>query len=270
MLLCSKSLKKKPSQIRKRLGILRKKGIDVYLNKNVRSKIISESRNYIHSSLIDSKKFMNVNSPHHAYLLGLLWADGYVFRKGYISKIECSMIREDLEKLTWIFESTGKWYIHDRKREGRKEIRCIQNFDRTLTEYLVGMRYSTKTESASKILSTIPFNLKHYWFRGLIDGDGSFYVNNKNYARSLSVSSSENQNWNFLELLFKSLNISPYHIRRWSTITGNASEIKITSVGNIIKFGEYIYRGFDSDNMGLKRKYEKYLQIKCAFRDALT
>jgi len=45
-------------------------------------------------------------------------------------------------------------------------------------ELLVDNDYKLKSyNSADKILSKIPNSLHHYFFRGLIDGDGCFYLN---------------------------------------------------------------------------------------------
>jgi len=54
----------------------------------------------------------------------------------------------------------------------RKQGRLIIH-NRPLVKYLVDNDYLVKSNaSADKILSTIPEKFQHYFFRGLIDGDG--------------------------------------------------------------------------------------------------
>jgi len=77
-----------------------------------------------------------------------------------------------------IFNSTGKWRYYNISRNQWKPILSAVVNNRLLYEFLVDNDYKLKSyNSADKILSKIPNSLHHYFFRGLIDGDGCFYLN---------------------------------------------------------------------------------------------
>jgi hypothetical protein len=132
-------------------------------------------------------------------------------------------------------------------------------YRRGICNFLIENDYKSKINSADKILSKIPEELQVYWFRGLVDGDGCFYVNKKNKASHFEIYSEYNQNWQFVENLFKKLKIK-YSIYRRKRKEGTSSGIRITGIENVIKFGDWLYS--DIAFMGLNRKYQKYLEIK--------
>jgi hypothetical protein len=101
----------------------------------------------------------------------------------------------------------------------------------------------------------------------LIDGDGCFYINQKQYTYQFSVASSYKQDWSYLEDLLKNYDIK-YSICKRQSInkkTGkmnSSSVLRITNKNDIKKFGEFIYKDYDSDQIGLNRKYKIFEQIK--------
>lgn len=227
------------------------------LSPEMLSKRMSETRHIkaMEEYSVNPSQFLNIETKEVAYLLGLIWADGYVYKQ----KIAVEMVKEDLEQLKSVFESVGKWSICYRTRKNRKPQMCISTSNRILTSFLMGNDYISKgSSSADKILSRIPDKLKHYWFRGLIDGDGCFYMNKKNSSYQFSISSSYNQDWSFLENLFASLGIR-YNPLKKIEKTGKSSYLRVTTRSHIKILGEYIYQNFD--NMGLRRKYEKFKSI---------
>lgn len=218
---------------------------------------------------VNPNNFLEIKKKEVSYLLGLIWADGYVYKGKNQNKIEVSMVSEDLEKIKDIFYDTGKWISYYRYRgNNRKPIMCISTTNKILCSFLIENDYVSKgTSSADKIISKIPSDLKHYWFRGIVDGDGCFYINKKNKCYQFSIASSFEQDWTFVENIFKELNIN-YSIKRRTQLRNNkinkSSVIRITNKNDIIKFGNYIYNGYSQDKMGLNRKYEKYLEINDA------
>ena len=121
---------------------------------------------------------------------------------------------------------------------------------------------TTKFFCADKILSKIPDNLKHYWFRGLIDGDGCFYFHK--YHKEMTLASSYNQDWNYILKLCKHLNIEPAMKKTIQTQNGHinkSSVIRFRKFEYIKKFGDYIYKDRDVDRIGFERNYNKFKQI---------
>lgn len=205
-------------------------------------------------------KFLNIQTPEVSYILGLLWADGFIDKPNAISKnrIQCALVEEDFLDIENIFLLTGKWNIHKRFPKNRKPIKeaIIGNVE--LWNFLVENDYHIKSiTSADKVLSLIPQELKHYFWRGYFDGDGWFNFQ-KGIKYCFGLSSNLNQDWNFVIDLFKTLEIK-YHISKRETSHGNSSQICAHNFDGVKKFANYIYQNYD--NIGLKRKYFKYIEM---------
>ncbi len=154
------------------------------------------------------------------------------------------------------------WHIQDRSKRGWKTAKYLIGSNKEIYNFLIEHNYDKKSYiSADKILSKIPDDLKHYFFRGLIDGDGSFYF--KDYTRQFAITSSYDQDWTYFERLCENLGIK-YNIKRIINFNKKTKKENKSSVlrilgKEIIKLGEYIYNG---DDFGLSRKINKYKQIK--------
>lgn len=260
---CSKKLNILVKRIKTKVFKLK-----LILNKEVRSRLSAESRKPkdYNDYNINPNQFLNISSPEVAYILGLLWADGYIKNDKKRSRIEISGIEEDLKEIKWIFDKIGKWNYYNLFRKNRKKQLLIQTNNRPIATFLEKNDYQAKSgKSADKILALIPNNLKHYWFRGLIDGDGCFYFNSKQYLTQFSVAGPYNQDWTYLELLCQQLNIK-YVIKRKKQLQqkriNKSSILRITNRRDIIKFANFIYYNYPKDKMGLSRKYNKFLLIK--------
>ena len=165
-----------------------------------------------------------------------------------------------------MLEFIGKWNYYERKQpveSWKPSINVITNNKRILN-FLIEHDFDKKSYmSADKILSKIPDELKHYFFRGLIDGDGCFYYykpENGSTLRQFALASSYEQDWSYFEKLCKEKNIK-YNIKRTIGKNSSSSVIRITNKDGILKLGEYIYKDLHEDNIGLIRKYEKYKLI---------
>lgn len=209
--------------------------------------------------------FINEITPESSYILGLLWADGYL-GNNLNCAIRIEMIKSDLSLLSFIFNKTGRWNYYYRKREHWQPQMLASINNRPLYEFLVLHDYKDKSGiSANKILKYIPTNLYKYFFRGLVDGDGSFYINKKHYVRHFICASSYNQDWSYFENLLKALEI-PYRIDRRSHINKTGKEnkqstLRITCKLGITRWGDYIYDNYVTDQIGLHRKFKKYQEI---------
>jgi hypothetical protein len=167
------------------------------------------------------------------------------------------------------FEATGTWRIHDRNPERYgvpcKPSRYVHLGYKALCAYLLSKGYGSKSEgSADAILATIPDRLKHYWFRGLFDGDG-YITYTKSGVSAIRITSSYNQDWRYLEQACQSLGIT-FHVRRdrYTNRHGKVNSRSVFSITNakgIKTFCDYIYQGWDTDGFGLKRKHTKWLEL---------
>lgn len=217
---------------------------------------------------INPNLFLNITTKEIAYLLGLIWADGFLnpSKNGRNSNLGFVMVKEDIEIIKPMLDSIGKWNYYERKQPvdtWKPSINVITNNKRILN-FLIEHDYGIKSQaSADKILSKIPDNLKHYFFRGLIDGDGCFYhyiPKKGSTLRQFALTSTYEQDWSYFEKLCESLDIK-YKIKRTTNNKSSSSVIRITNKDGIKRLGNYIYTNFDSDNIGLIRKNLKYHEI---------
>jgi len=208
---------------------------------------------------IDIKQFKDIKTKEVSYILGLIWADGTI-RYGN-SHISISLVNDDMICLKDIFMNTGKWNYniinldkYGYKKQGRIDIGNTK-LHKILSDY--GFREKS-TISPTKLLKSIPHNLHHYFLRGLIDGDGCFYINKKHHTYQFSISSTINQDWNYMIEICNKLNIN-YRIDTTNKIKSKSSLFRICRKKDVITLGNYIYQDF---SFGLNRKYQKFLEIK--------
>lgn len=215
---------------------------------------------------VNVEKFENINTKEVAYFLGYFWADGHVPHKkkrNGIPSISMSISTEDCNCITDTINLIGDWnYYSLKQRKNGKPMTRITTCNTRISNFLIEHDFHLKSKSnPCKILSKIPNDLKKYFFRGLSDGDGCIYHRNtKNSKRiTFSISSSYSCDWNFIEEICEKLNIK-YTISRRVRKNGSGSEI-IMNNKNAKIFCDYIYDGYQIDNIGLTRKLEKYKLI---------
>ena len=102
---------------------------------------------------------------------------------------------------------------------------------------------------------------------GIIDGDGSYYLNEKYGLRHFEISSTYEQDWKYLKDVCENLNIK-YKISLISKINKKSNKLNKSSsfriIGKeILKLGVYLY---DEEIIGLVRKYNKFNQIKNSYK----
>lgn len=199
----------------------------------------------------NGKVEINFHNKMFVYTLGLIWADGSLSLKSNTIYIEC--IESDMINFKKVLCDVSTWSFYKRKREYKPTINAYIT-DKKFYKILVENDYLNKSNlSPHKIYSKIPNNIKKYFLLGLIDGDGCFYYNKKNYNRQFIITGSINQDWSLFENIFKELDIKYTIIRRINKKSGY-SQIRVTNKKDIVKIGDFIY----DDMIILNRKYELY------------
>lgn len=208
---------------------------------------------------ISDEFLVNLNLPENVYFLGLLWADGFVTKYGF----DIYAVTDDFKSIEKYLSDMGITTIYERqaKKDGK-------NFGRVskvgkicsiaLRDFLIENDYDKKSFVApKKILSKIPEHLKHYWWRGYFDGDGCLYVGTRN---SLAFWSTIEQDWSCLLGLYKSLSIESV-VNKYVRKGGKhkASSVEVRKADMILNVMGYLYKNYDE--IGLKRKYEKYIKL---------
>lgn len=214
---------------------------------------------------LNYSEFEKITNSYVAYVLGFMWADGHVRNDG--RHFNVGGVKEDIDEIEPLFFKLGNWgkSIQDRSKNGWKTAVYLIGSNKEIYNFLIEHDYNKKSKiSADKILSKIPDDLKHYFFRGLIDGDGSFY--HKDYTRQFALTSSYEQDWSYFENLCNKLDIK-FKVRRVVNLNKKTNKENKSSVlrilgKDILKLGEYVYKG---DEFGLSRKLIKYKQIKDSY-----
>lgn len=203
------------------------------------------------------KKLLKNNK--FVYLLGFLWGDGGVSKKGsvtlWIVKKD-SLIVQDIIRGVVPF----RVYKYQSKSGNRQPVEAIV-FKNDLRDFLIENDYLTKSYATpTKILSIIPENLKHYFWRGYSDADGCFYKRKGGVGGAYSLAGSYSKNWNEEVSLLKSLGIYNYRIdKKIHKKLGHKSSVLYFRHNREIKlFGEYVYKG---EFFGLERKFKKFEEI---------
>lgn len=192
-----------------------------------------------------------------AYFLGFLWADGYVHN----NELRIEITDEDAQDLERIFMKIATFKIYKRKRQGRKPQTTFYYKDKQIFDQIVSLgKYPNSVESHKKILEYIPEQY-HIWFlRGLIDGDGCFYIRSyKNtVSRQFSIASSIDFDWT--SLLQKLLQLGlPCTVSTEGSGSGSGSHLRCTNSKNIKDFIKILYN--EQDGVYLNRKYNKAKEL---------
>lgn len=225
------------------------------MTKKEKGKRLSKANNKV-----DIKQFLNIHKPEVAYFLGFLWADGYLNKN--TNEVSIGIISKDMDILFPTFKKIGIWNKYEYKRKKWQQQTEIKFSNFYIHEFLKNNDYLDKsTKSPEKILSKIPEELKHYFFRGLSDGDGCFYYHNSGIYQ-FSISGTYNQDWGAFNDLLKYLHVENFKLKQTILKNSKSSAIRITNKKGVILFGNYIYKNYEYDKIGLDRKYEKFKIIK--------
>jgi hypothetical protein len=224
-------------------------------------KIYMNNKENKNKPTVNFKLFEENLTKESSYILGLLWADGHLMKKSKLTSI--NMSADDILEIKDIFLKTGNWRISPpfKKFFNNKEVKSqIKISSTTWGLYYILEKYNYLQKSSVSpdyLLNNMPQNLKKYWFRGYLDGDGCIRFKDKKYM-SIVFAGPYNQNWNFLINLCKSLDIK-FYIKKYEVKLGGYSQFVIYRKNDVRAFCNYIYEDFN--DMGLKRKYEKFLEI---------
>jgi hypothetical protein len=258
---CAELLNREGSSVFKKASRLKLKvNSDIKLanNKIAQLKVQGERPNNDFNINVD--QFINIEDPKVAYILGYLWADGYIVR----NEVRLEIVKDDLDHIKPILESIGTWTYSYRNRAGNQTSGCATVSNKRLIEFLKDNDYENKSfVSADKIISKIPNELKHYFFRGLVDGDGCIYVNDK--KKRLSIASSYNQNWDYVKNICDDLSITSYLYKNENS-KGKSSIIEMNGI-NAKLFIDYIYQ---DKIFGLSRKYDKAILLIDLYNNSRT
>lgn len=199
-------------------------------------------------------------SNEFTYYLGYLWADGYVCRNSIrleLNKNDMICIKDVLNKISFI-----KFNEYTRDRIGCKTQMSLHFCNTKLYDSFFSKYFINKSiKSPKELIEIIPKEYIRYFFLGLVDGDGCFYISKNKKNTQFSISSSYEQDWNHIVELFNFLDIKKYSIeKKINRRNGNSSsQVRVCNYNDLLKLSNYLYpHGYE---IGLERKYDKCISI---------
>lgn len=203
-------------------------------------------------------KIVKINefTPEYCYLLGFIWADGYIRPKD--NNISIEIVKEDGILLQETFKFKIPWNIYYRERKNRKPQITFSITDKQFKDFLLFFDFDKKsTNSPDKLISELSEKCYKLFIRGVFDGDGNVY--SKNSSNQIAITSSYTQDWTYLKELFDKLGLK-YKIKRVKNINSYSS-IRVSNKKDISTFYKYLYLDSENLNIGLNRKTLKLKQI---------
>ena len=144
----------------------------------IKNNIEIRSNNYYKAKEIDTDFFSKIDSEEKAYVLGFMYADGYITGK-YFGFKQSAKDKEILEKIRTALKSDhkiGEYINNNGYGQGNAYCSLIVNNEKMVSDLQkLGIVFNK-----SKILrfpnqEQVPFHLLRHFIRGYFDGDGSIY-----------------------------------------------------------------------------------------------
>ena len=200
---------------------------------------------------LDFYKLFGKIDEKMSYWIGFFWADGTINKH---SSLIIEITKDDADNIKYLFLSIFPFVISERKRNGRKAQITFRVHSKESCSLLENMgKYPKTSESHKKIFEFLKDEkLQISFLRGLIDGDGSFYWNEREKYAQFTLASNYKQDWSFLCDFLKEF--SP-HVAKDCGTNGKSSVIRITGRNNVINFIKFMK--YDTNHIGLDRKVKK-------------
>lgn len=190
--------------------------------------------------------FKEIDTEEKAYFLGLIFADGCVFKnsdKNNSLLVSIQLQKQDgylIEKFKEVTKAPRKIVID--KRDGSKSITIVNN---VFVNNLIN--HGVKIHKENRVFIPINSSLQHHFIRGLFDGDGSFYRTN-HFNLMLCGYSYFHDIYNFI---IKTLNMNSVKV----SFTDNTYNCRWGSQKDVMNFANYIYK---DATIYLERKFNEF------------
>jgi hypothetical protein len=215
--------------------------------------------------------FENIDTERKAYLLGLLFADGFVGDEKY-NNVVIDLHKNDLhilEEFKNEIQFTGE--IRETKssggfsKEGETSLRL--NFSsKVMAKHLRDYGIVVKRSETMTTLPNIPSHLISHFIRGYFDGDGTISMLKRKSYRNFSGTTKLYEHMNyffsiighkeFLECIAKEMNLESYSFEK--SKNENMVYLNVRSKVEMPKIYDYLYK---DSTIKLQRKYDKFNEI---------
>ena len=242
--------KLKYSQIKQKYGIPRGTW-DYHIRKMGKYK--ADTRTY----RANDDFFDVIDSEIKAYLLGFLYADGYLASDGRIG-IRLQIDDEEIIHLikTYICPTSPIQYTNNQNFKRNPQITIRWKSDKMYKRLQELGFCVNKTQTDSDILLKIPEEFKHHFIRGYTDGDGhiSAYFLENGRQRKINIAWSNGSSKILLDIMeyFKAYKSNFYNHTTWYLLSYDTQK-------EVYKIVKTLY---ENSNFYLKRKFDTYLKLK--------
>lgn len=209
-----------------------------------------------------NKKYKKINlsltKNQDLYIMGLLWADGYIHDTKH--RLELSIVKDDFLEIKNLFNEEN-WNIKERIRPNRKTQITAGIYNKEICEiFRSKYNFLDKSLECPNFIDQIPKDKIFYFIRGFFDGDGCFYLSKDNKQKQCFFSGTYEQDWTWLEEVLGELGIE---YKKKKKIQNEKSRCSILHIikKDIEKFGNFIYKDYNLNKIGLNRKYEKFIKM---------
>lgn len=212
---------------------------------------------------IDETYFDNIDTINKAYILGLLYADGCISSNN--NKVSIALEEHDVDILNSIREELKTdrplFYI-DYQKKGKKSknqyMLSIEN--KHIHDSLIKAELLPQKSFTVKYPSFLTNNLDRAFIRGMFDGDGCFYYNQKKLAGTISFTSSGQMIQALSQKIEEYLNIHPNIHKAQNAVKDPQKNTMVLSFGGNKQVKRFLYWLYDDNGLRLNRKYQKYIQ----------
>ena len=205
-------------------------------------------------------EFKVIDTPEKAYVLGLIYSDGYVGKwKGHYQ--HTIVLHNDDIKLLEIIQQKFPFYKLKKHTKTSMELRC--NYKECVLDLYNNGVFERKSTENKELLCfpNINENLKSHFIRGYFDGDGSVYKQKLGNTKMEIGGTRFKMITDIIKVLYDNritVNLRCKYVGE--ALRKNDFYVLYTSSDKISKqFAEFIYR--DCNDLYLKRKYDRLFFI---------
>lgn len=199
--------------------------------------------------------FKKINTEAKAYFLGLLYADGNIYK----NKLSISLQDKDkhiLETFKNSILATNPIYKITKKEANRQLQWELSISGKNIVQDLLTHGLYPNKGFSLTFPTTIPDYLIHHFIRGYFDGDGCIYHNPKRYDYLFSIVATKEVNIGIQDILIKILHLNKTNLYNPPKMINKNLYILTYQGGNSVrKIRDYLYK---NATIYLQRKYDKF------------
>lgn len=221
---------------------------------------VSRNWNSLRKYNVNEHYFDKIDTPNKAYILGLLYADGY--NNTSIHAVRLKLQKEDkriLEDISKEIEYTGPLTLDKRSEDNInwKDICILDIRSAYMSNILNKLGMCQNKSLILQFPDWLDEGLYSHFIRGYFDGDGSVYCHERKMNWNVSVVSTKSFCNSIKSIIEDTIGVH-VHIRIDGRRNDITSDIRIGGNRQVLKFLDWIYNDAD---LKIERKYKKYQQL---------